>query len=80
MTMTSQNSRNKSLHTYDRFRSEIEKFLLWTFIEKKIPIDELKKTDILEYADFCWKPLVNWIGNSSQERFKQKNSTFYQIK
>jgi site-specific recombinase XerD len=68
--------RNKSLHTYDRFRSEIEKFLLWTFIEKKIPIDELKKTDILEYADFCWKPLVNWIGNSSQERFKQKNSYF----
>lgn len=68
--------RNKSLHTYDRFRSEIEKFLLWAFLEKKAPIDELKKTDILEYADFCWKPPVNWIGNSSQERFKLKNSYF----
>jgi site-specific recombinase XerD len=68
--------RNKSLHTYDRFRSEIEKFLLWSFLEKKTPIDELKKKDILEYADFCWKPPVNWIGNSSQERFKLKNSYF----
>jgi len=68
--------RNKSIHTYDRFRNEIEKFLLWSFLEKKTSIDELRKTDILEYADFCWKPPVNWIGTSSQERFKLKNSYF----
>ena len=24
--------RNKSVHTYDRFRNEIEKFLLWSFL------------------------------------------------
>lgn len=68
--------RNKSIHTYDRFRNEIEKFLLWSFIEKKTCIDELRKSDILEYADFCWKPPVSWIGTSSQERFKLKNSYF----
>lgn len=68
--------RNKSIHTYDRFRNEIEKFLLWSFLEKKQTIDELRKTDILEYADFCWKPPVNWIGTSNQERFKLKNSYF----
>jgi len=68
--------RNKSIHTYDRFRNEIEKFLLWSFLEKKKPIDEFRKTDILEYADFCWKPPVSWIGTSSQERFKLKNSYF----
>jgi len=68
--------RNKSVHTYDRFRNEIEKFLLWSFLIKKSPIDEMRKNDILEYADFCWKPPVTWIGTSNQERFKLKNSYF----
>ncbi len=68
--------RNKSIHTYDRFRNEIEKFLLWSFLVKKTPIEELRKSDILEYADFCWKPPVTWIGTSNQERFKLKNSYF----
>lgn len=65
--------RNKSIHTYDRFRNEIERFLLWAFIIKKSPIDQLRKTDILEYADFCWSPPVSWIGTSNHERFKLSN-------
>ena len=69
--------RNKSVHTYDRFRNELEKFLLWAFLIKKIPIDEYRKSDILEYADFCWKPPVGWIGTSNQERYKLKNSYFH---
>ena len=68
--------RNKSTHTYDRFRNEIEKFILWSVLVKKTPIDELRKADILDYADFCWKPPVTWIGTSNQERFKLKNSYF----
>jgi len=65
--------RNKSVHTYDRFRNEIERFLLWSFIIKQQPIDQLRKSDILEYADFCWQPPVTWIGTSNQERFKLSN-------
>lgn len=65
--------RNKSVHTYDRFRNEIERFILWSFIIKKKPIDQLRKPDILEYADFCWQPPVTWIGTSNQERFKLSN-------
>jgi len=65
--------RNKSIHTYDRFRNEIERFLLWIFIIKKKPVNELRKTDILEYADFCWQPPITWIGTSNQERFKISN-------
>jgi hypothetical protein len=68
--------RNKSSHTYDRFRNEIEKFLLWSFLEKKTPIDELRKSDILEYADFCWKPPVSWIGTKNHDRFKLENGYF----
>lgn len=65
--------RNKSTHTYDRFRNDVERFLLWAFIEKKKPIDQLRKSDLLEYADFCWQPPVTWIGTSNQERFKLMN-------
>ena len=65
--------RNKSTHTYDRFRNDVERFLLWSFIEKKKPIDQLRKSDLLEYADFCWQPPVTWIGTSNQERFKITN-------
>lgn len=68
--------RNKSEHTYERFRNEVEKFLLWSILIKARPIDELRKSDILEYADFCWKPDINWIGTSSQERFKNENGYF----
>jgi|TARA_B110000908_G_scaffold172267_1_gene238685 site-specific recombinase XerD len=65
--------RNKSAHTYDRFRNDVERFLLWSFIEKKKPIDQLRKSDLLEYADFCWQPPVDWIGTSNHERFKITN-------
>ncbi|QBG34609.1 tyrosine-type recombinase/integrase [Litorilituus sediminis] len=65
--------RNKSVHTYDRFRNEIERFLLWAFLIKQSPIDQFRKQDILDYADFCWQPPVNWIGTSNQERFKVAN-------
>jgi len=68
--------RNKSVHTYDRFRNEIERFLLWSFLEKKKPIDQLRKTDILDYADFCWQPPVTWIGLNNLERFKIENGYF----
>ena len=65
--------RNKSNHTYDRFRNDVERFILWSFIEKKKPIDQLRKSDLLEYADFCWQPPVTWIGTSNQERFRITN-------
>jgi len=68
--------RNKSSHTYNRFRNEIERFLLWSFLEKQTPIDDLRKADILEYADFCWRPPVNWIGTSNKDRFKFDNGYF----
>jgi len=68
--------RNKSEHTYVRFRNEVERFLLWSFFIKEKPIDEYRKTDILEYADFCWRPPVSWIGTSSLDRF-QLDSGYY---
>lgn len=61
--------RNKSEHTYTRFRNETERFLLWVFLIKESPIDQLRKADILEYADFCWKPPTSWICLANYEKF-----------
>jgi site-specific recombinase XerD len=61
--------RNKSEHTYSRFRSEVERFLLWVFLIKDKPMDNFRKADILEYADFCWRPPESWISLASSDRF-----------
>ena len=78
--------RNKSEHTYDRFRNDVEKFLLWAFLIKNKPIDEFRKTDILDYADFCWQPPVSWISINKGVRLywgdfpiKTKQSTDFSI-
>lgn len=72
--------RNKSDHTFSRFRNEVERFLLWSFLIKELPIQQMRKSDILEYADFCWKPPINWIGFSNHEKFLFQNGVFVQNK
>lgn len=61
--------RNKSEHTFTRFRNETERFLLWVFLFKEKPMEQLRKADILEYADFCWQPPVSWICTANHEKF-----------
>lgn len=70
--------RNKSEHTYNRFRNEVERFLTWVFMVKIKPIDTLLKQDILEYVDFCWKPPVSFIGLAAYDRFVYHNG-FYRV-
>lgn len=69
--------RNKSEHTYNRFRNDVERFLLWAFLTQSVPIDEFRKTHILEYADFCWKPPVKWIGLAASDRFIYRNGAYF---
>jgi site-specific recombinase XerD len=68
--------RNKSEHTFTRFRSEVEKFLLWSFLIKCSPIDEYRKKDILEYADFCWQPPLSWIAFTNHDKFISANGAY----
>nr|WP_029249684.1 tyrosine-type recombinase/integrase [Microbulbifer agarilyticus] len=68
--------RNKSAHTYTRFRNETERFLLWLFLVKGVPMERLRKADILEYADFCWQPPVNWICLANHDKFQFTNGCF----
>lgn len=68
--------RNKSEHTFSRFRNETERFLTWIFLIKQEPMDGLRKKDILEYIDFCWKPPISWIGFAAYDRFIPNNATY----
>jgi len=68
--------RNKSIHTYVRFRNEIEKFLLWLFLIEKRPLDDLRKADILRYIDFCVAPPVTWISRTLHDRFTLNSGSF----
>lgn len=61
--------RNKSEHTFVRFRTDVERFLLWTFLFKDKPIDEQRKTDILEFVDFTWSPPTKWISKITVARY-----------
>ncbi|GAB3272524.1 tyrosine-type recombinase/integrase [Parahaliea aestuarii] len=70
--------RNKSEHTFIRFRNETERFLLWVFLFKGCPMPQLRKTDILEYADFCWQPPVSWICLTNHEKFVLNNGQYIQ--
>lgn len=68
--------RNKSEHTFIRFRNETERFLTWVFLVKCEPMDSFRKKDILEYIDFCWKPPITWIGFAAYDRFIPNNGTY----
>jgi site-specific recombinase XerD len=70
--------RNKSEHTFTRFRNETERFLLWVFLFKLKPMEQLRKADILEYADFCWQPPVCWICSANHEKFTFHNGHYTQ--
>lgn len=68
--------RNKSQHTYVRFRNDIEKFLLWIFTTEHKPVDDLRKADILRYIDFCVAPPITWISTQLHDRFCLENGFF----
>lgn len=69
--------RNKSVHTFTRFRTEVERFLMWLFLYKEIELQALRKTDILDYADFCWKPPKQWITIGNYDRFEFRDGYFH---
>jgi integrase len=68
--------RNKSEHTFNRFRNETERFLTWIFVIKQEPMNGLRKQAILEYADFCCKPPIPWIGLAAYDRFIPHNALY----
>lgn len=69
--------RNKSEHTYTRFRSDIEKFLLWCFFSAEKSALACNKNDLLDYAEFFFKPPQSWIALNNVDKFTREAGFFY---
>lgn len=59
----------KSEQTYNSFRTEVERLLLWAWKIKKKIINELKRADYEEYIDFCMNPPREWVSSDRQVHF-----------
>ena len=60
--------RNKSLSTYERFRSESERYGNWLMNTQTDPF-QIKKQGILKYVDWLVAPKKELIGTANQARF-----------
>ncbi len=64
----------KSEATFNTFRSEAERFLLWAWCIKQNSIAYMKKRDFEEYLDFVVKPPKSWIDLKMVPRFRTEQS------
>ncbi|MBQ4812447.1 integrase [Pseudoalteromonas luteoviolacea] len=60
----------KSEATFNRFRNEIERFHLWSWLIQQKSVFELKREDIEAYVEFVVEPDSKWQAHSVQWRFK----------
>ena len=59
--------------TYNAYRREIERFLLWAWIIQKKSILSLQRADLEIYLKFCQKPPKEWIGFNRVPHYLDKN-------
>lgn len=69
--LQSKGRRNEA--TYNLFRGETEKFLLWSWLIAKKSVVQLKRRDLESYIDFIHKPPHAWISSNVCARFENKN-------
>ncbi|ARU56788.1 site-specific recombinase, phage integrase family protein [Oleiphilus messinensis] len=59
----------KSEATFNRFRNEIERFLIWSWSSPGKSVIQLKRADIENYINLCWSPPPAWINTQVVPRF-----------
>lgn len=63
----------KSKQTFNGFRTEIERFLLWAWIIKKKPLEQVDRSDAGSFIEFFVTPPKTWAGIQQEEHFKIYN-------
>jgi integrase/recombinase XerD len=63
----------KSQDTYDKFRGDAERLLLWCWLIKEKSLPELRRRDLEEYTDFVASPILSWQGQHTERRFLSSN-------
>jgi site-specific recombinase XerD len=66
-------SYNGSTATFNSYRREIERILLWSWHIHNSSILDLRREDIEQYISFCMNPSKSWIGLKNVSRFKMKD-------
>ena len=69
--LQSKGRRNEA--TYNLFRGETEKFLLWAWLVAKKSVVQLKRRDLESYIDFVHKPPHQWIATNVYARYENRN-------
>lgn len=59
----------KSQDTYDKFRGDAERLLLWSWLVKRKSVVTLRRRDLEDYTDFVAKPSVQWLAQGTERRF-----------
>lgn len=61
--------------TFNSYRRELEKLLLWCWHVRQISILQLTRLDIEQYLEFCRAPFDSWIGIKNVAKFKSQANT-----
>ena len=65
----------RSSQTFNAFRTEIERFLLWSWLIAGKSIIHLRKSDINDYMDFSMSPPVSWVNSHQVAHFVRSKSS-----
>lgn len=63
-------SYNGSQATFNAYRREVERLLLWSWYIQSSPTTHLRRDQIEEFIHFCISPPEEWIGIKNVARFK----------
>lgn len=63
-------SYNGSVATFNSYRREVERLILWSWQTQQCPTTSLRREQIEEFIHFCMSPPQEWIGTKNVSRFK----------
>ncbi|WP_313660078.1 tyrosine-type recombinase/integrase [Pseudomonas coleopterorum] len=60
--------------TFNSYRTQVERLLLWSVIVRRRPLLDLTRVDAEAYMEFCLNPPTSWIGPVIRGRFLESQS------
>lgn len=65
-----------SAATFDSYRTQVEKMLLWALLIACKPLLEMRRHDAENFIEFCFEPPRDWISPVIQRRFIRVDETY----
>ncbi len=58
-----------STQTYNTYRRDVERFVQWSWLIRKLSVQYINRDDLFSYIDFIQKPPAKWISSKNERRF-----------